>query len=165
MTTSLRKAGPADAGTILGFIRELAAYEREPDAVVATEADILRDGFGPSPRFHVMLAEEDGAAVGFALYFFTWSTWRGKSVLYLEDLFVKPAHRGHGAGLMLMRALAAEAVRLGCPRMVWQVLDWNAPSIAFYEKLGARVLREWLTVRLDGDALLAFSEAGSAPSR
>lgn len=154
---SLRAARREDVPRILQFIRELAAYEREPHAVVATEEDLLRDGFGEQPRYHVMLAEDDGVDAGFALYFFTWSTWRGKSVLYLEDLFVKPELRGKGIGLMLMRALASEAVKLGCARMVWQVLDWNAPSIAFYEKLGARVHHEWLTVRLDGDALVRFA--------
>jgi GNAT superfamily N-acetyltransferase len=150
----IRKATPADVPVVLALVKDLAAYEREPDAVVATEADFLRDGFGEAPAFHVLVAEEDAAVVGFALYFFSYSTWVGRRCLYLEDLFVQPAHRGKGAGVSLMRALAKEAVANECRRFVWQVLDWNAPAIAFYEGLGAKVLREWLTVRLEGDALL-----------
>ena len=149
----IRPAAPADAGLILAFIRDLATYEREPDAVVATEADLLRDGFGPSPAFQVLLAERDGEAIGFAFYFFTYSTWRGRQCLYLEDIFVRPAHRGSGAGLALMRARAQKAIERGCARFVWQVLDWNEPAIAFYEKLGATIQREWLTVRMEGEAL------------
>ncbi len=149
----IRAAVPTDVGVILSLIRDLATYEREPDAVVATEADLLRDGFGPSPAFEVLLAERDGEAIGFAFYFFTYSTWRGRQCLYLEDIFVRPAHRGAGAGLALMRALAQKAVQRGCARFVWQVLDWNEPAIAFYEKLGASIQREWLTVRMEGEAL------------
>lgn len=149
----IRPAVPTDAGVILSLIRDLATYEREPDAVVATEADLLRDGFGPSPAFQVLLAERDGEAIGFAFYFFTYSTWRGRQCLYLEDIFVRPADRGCGAGLALMRALAQKALERGCARFVWQVLDWNEPAIAFYEKLGASIQREWLTVRMEGEAL------------
>jgi GNAT superfamily N-acetyltransferase len=138
---------------ILSLVRELAEYEREPDAVVATEEDFLRDGFGPSPAFHVHLVELDGAVVGFALWFFSYSTWIGRKCLYLEDLFVRPAARGKGAGLALMKKLARVALDAGCKRFVWQVFDWNQPSIDFYEKLGAKILREWLSVRLDGEAL------------
>ena len=153
----LREAKADDVATILRLIRALAAYEREPDAVDATEADLLRDGFGPAPRFQVILAEWGGAPVGMAFYFFAYSTWRGRAVLYLEDLFVEPEHRGKGIGVALMQALAKRAVAEKCPRFVWQVLDWNAPSIAFYEGLGAQVRREWLTVRLEGEALLRFA--------
>ncbi|MBX3210148.1 MAG: GNAT family N-acetyltransferase [Labilithrix sp.] len=153
MTIAIRRATPDDAPVILSLIRDLATYEREPDAVVATEADLRRDGFGPSPAFEVLLAERDGATIGFAFYFFTYSTWRGKRCLYLEDLFVQPEHRGSGAGVALMRVLARTAVDRGCARFVWQVLDWNEPSIAFYEKLGAKIQREWLTVRMEGEAL------------
>lgn len=162
---TLREATPADVPRILELIRALATYEREPDAVDATAHDLLRDGFGPTPRFQVLLADWEGASVGMAFYFFAYSTWRGRAVLYLEDLFVQPEHRGKGIGLALMRALAARAVAEGCPRFVWQVLDWNASAIAFYEKLGARVLREWLTVRLEGEALSRFAEdrGGMAP--
>ncbi len=159
MTISIRPALPSDTATILALIRELATYEREPDAVVATEADLLRDGFGPTPAFEVLIAERDGATIGFAFYFFTYSTWRGRRCLYLEDLFVQPAHRGSGAGVALMRELARLAIDRGCARFVWQVLDWNEPSIAFYEKLGASVQREWLTVRMEGDALARLASA------
>jgi len=150
---ALRPGTPADVPLLLSLIRELATYERAPDAVVASEADLLRDGFGPVPLFRTLVAELNGSPVGFALYFLAYSTWRGRPTLYLEDLFVRPVVRGNGAGRALMRALAREAVQLGCARFVWQVLDWNTPSIRFYESLGAEVQREWLTVRLEGEAL------------
>jgi GNAT superfamily N-acetyltransferase len=150
---AIRSATREDASTILRLIRELAIYEREPESAIATEEDILRDGFGEVPAFHVLLAEIDGAVVGFALYYFIWSTWRGKKCLHLEDLFVEVEHRGKGAGLALMRALAKEAVDAGCARFVWQVLGWNKPAIDFYERLGAKVLDDWWAVRLEGDAL------------
>jgi GNAT superfamily N-acetyltransferase len=150
---SIRPAVAEDARLILTLVRELAAYERESDAVVASEADFLRDGFGASPRFHVLLAEWDGQPAGFAFYLFTYSTWRGRPVLYLEDLFVRPEHRKKGIGLALMRRLAQIAVEEGCARFAWEVLDWNEPAIRFYESLGASVLRPWLNVRLEGDAL------------
>jgi GNAT superfamily N-acetyltransferase len=153
----IRKATRADVPAILGLVRELAVYEREPDAVVATEADFLRDGFGESPSFHVLVAVEDASVIGFAFYFFSYSTWVGRRCLYLEDLFVQPAHRGNGAGIALMAALAKEAIAQDCRRFVWQVLDWNDPAIAFYERLGAKILREWLTVRLEGDALASLA--------
>ena len=149
----VRPATPADVPLILALIRELAAYEREPDAVVATEEDLLRDGFGPSPRFHVLIGEHAGEPVAFAFYFFTYSTWRGRPCLYLEDLFVRPSARRRGMGLLLLRELAAIAVRERCDRFVWQVLDWNTPAIAFYETLGARPLREWITMRVEGEAI------------
>ena len=157
MPIEIRKATREDVPRILELVRALARYEREPDAVVATEEDYLRDGFGDAPAFHVHVATDGGEVVGFALWFFTWSTWRGRRCLHLEDLFVLPEHRKKGAGLALMRALASEAVSTGCARFVWQVLDWNEPAIAFYEKLGASVLREWLPVRLEGDSLGALA--------
>ena len=154
----IRKATATDVPDVLALVKELAAYEREPDAVIATEADFLRDGFGETPAFHVLVAEDAGGAViGFALYFFSYSTWVGRRCLYLEDLFVQPERRGKGAGIALMKALAKEAVAKECRRFVWQVLDWNAPAIAFYERLGASVRREWLSVRLEGDALAALA--------
>jgi GNAT superfamily N-acetyltransferase len=152
-TMKIREATRADVPLVLALIRELAEYEREPDAVVATEEDLLRDGFGPAPAFHVHLVELEGEAVGFALWFFSYSTWLGRKCLYLEDLFVRPAARGKGAGIALMKTLARVAIDTGCKRFTWQVFDWNQPSIDFYEKLGAKILREWLSVRLDGDAL------------
>lgn len=150
---TIRPALAADVPLVLALVRELAAYEREPDAVLATEADLLRDGFGPTPRFQVLIAEDEGAPAGFAFYFHSYSTWRGRSVLYLEDLFVRPEHRKKGIGVALMRRLAKIAVDEGCPRFVWEVLDWNEPAIRFYESLGAEVLRPWLNVRIEGEAL------------
>jgi GNAT superfamily N-acetyltransferase len=154
---SIREATAADAKVILSLVRELATYEREPDAVDATEEDFVRDGFGDRPLFHVLLAEWDGAAVGLAFYFYAYSTWRGRPSLFLEDLFVQPAHRGKKIGITLMRRLAKVAIERQCRRFMWNVLDWNEPSIRFYESLGARVLREWLSVRLEGDALEALA--------
>jgi GNAT superfamily N-acetyltransferase len=156
---AIRPAVASDVPLVLALIRDLAVYEREPDAVVATEADLLRDGFGEAPRFHVLLAERDGEAAGFAFYFFSYSTWRGRSVLYLEDLFVRPAHRGHGLGKALMARLARIAVDQGCPRFVWEVLDWNEPALRFYASIGAEVWRSWLNVRLEGDALARLAGA------
>lgn len=154
---ALRPASPADVPLILQLIRELAEYERDPGAVTATEADLLRDGFGEAPRFHVIIAEWGGVPAGFAFYFYAYSTWRGRPTLYLEDLFVRPELRKKKIGLSLMRELAKRAVAENCARFVWQVLDWNEPSIRFYESLGAKILRDWLTVRLDGSALERFA--------
>ena len=154
----IRPAEAADVPLILRLIRALAAYEREPDAVVATEADLLRDGFGPTPRFQVLIAEDAGEPAGFAFYFFAYSTWRGRAALYLEDLFVPIEHRKKGIGLALMRRLARIAVDAGCARFVWEVLDWNEPAIRFYESLGAEVLRSWLNVRMEGEALARLAE-------
>ena len=153
----LRPAKPADVPVILQLVRALAEYERAPEAVVATEQDFLRHGFGPSPRFSVLLAEEDGNVAGFALWFFTFSTWLGKPGLFLEDLFVRPELRGRGIGKALMLELARIAVREGCGRFEWNVLDWNQPSIDFYRSLGARQLDEWVGCRLEGDALRALA--------
>jgi len=150
---TIRAATAADVDQILALIRELAEYERAPEEVTATPADLLRDGFGERPRFHVLLACEGAAVAGFAFYFFAYSTWRAQPTLYLEDLFVRPAYRRRGLGIMLMRRLAAEAVTAGCGRFQWQVLDWNEPAVLFYETLGAKVLREWWTVRVEGEAI------------
>jgi GNAT superfamily N-acetyltransferase len=150
---TLRPAEPRDVPVILQLIRELATYEREPDAVTATEADLLRDGFGERPRFHVVLAEWDGAPAGFAFYFHNYSTWQGRPGLYLEDLFVRPELRGKGIGRALLVHLARIAVAEGCGRYQWQVLDWNQPAIDFYEAMGGRIHREWLTVRVAGEDL------------
>lgn len=150
---SIRPATPADAGTILELIHGLAVYEREPDAVQTTEADILRDGFGERPLFEVVIAEWDGTPAGFALFFHTWSTWVGRPSLFLEDLFVLETHRGRGIGKALLVHLAGIAVERQCGRFVWNVLDWNQPAIDFYESLGAKVVHEWLTMRVEGDAI------------
>lgn len=161
MTIAIRAALPSDVSTIVELVRDLAEYEREPASAVGTEADFLRDGFGATPAFRTLIAEDGGRAIGFALYFFSYSTWRGRRCLYLEDLFVRPEVRGKGAGIALMRELARMAVKEECARFVWQVLDWNQPSIDFYEKLGARIERQWLSVRLEGDALLALAKLGT----
>ena len=153
----IRKATREDVPAILGLVKALATYEREPDAVVATEADLLRDGFGERPAFEVLIAHDGERAIGFAFYFFSYSTWVGRKCLYLEDLFVEPAQRGQGVGLALMKALAKVAVETDCRRFVWAVLDWNEPAIGFYERLGAKVMRDWLTVRLEGEALTRLS--------
>jgi GNAT superfamily N-acetyltransferase len=157
---SLRPAQPSDVREIVQLIRELAEYEREPEKAVATEADILRDGFGPSPRFWVVMAEWEGKVAGFAFYFFNYSTWEGRPGLYLEDLFVRPEHRGRGIGKALLVHLAGIAVREGCTRYVWQVLDWNTPAIGFYESLGGHVERQWLTVRVLGEEIARLAARG-----
>ena len=153
----LRPATRADVPLILSLIRELATYERDPDAVVATEEALARDGFGERPLFQVTIAEWSGTPVGFAFCFFAYSTWRGQPTLDLEDLFVRPEARGRGIGKEMMRYLARTALDTGCGRFVWQVLDWNSPSIEFYESLGAQVVHEWLTCRLEGEALRALA--------
>jgi GNAT superfamily N-acetyltransferase len=154
---TLRAATRDDVPVILSLIRELATYEREPGAVVATEGDLLRDGFGEEPRFQVTLADWEGKTVGFAFWFYTYSTWRGRPTLYLEDLFVRPAARGRGIGKALMQFLARTALENNCDRFLWQVLDWNQDAIDFYESLGAKLLRQWLTTKLDGPALRALA--------
>ena len=158
---SIRPATPADVPTILRFIHELATYEREPDAVVATEADLLRDGWGPTPRFTALIADFNGEPAGFALYFTSYSTWRGHHGIRLEDLYVTPALRGKGIGKALLAKLAAIAVEQGCPRLEWDVLDWNAPAIAIYETIGAKILTEWRIMRLSGDSLKSLANLAS----
>jgi GNAT superfamily N-acetyltransferase len=162
-TLNLRPATPADIPQILQFIRDLATYEREPDAVVATEADLLRDGFGDTKRFDCIIAETNSTPAGFALYFYNYSTWRGHSGIYLEDLYVSPEHRGKGIGKALLTRVAAIAVAEGCPRYEWAVLDWNQPSIDFYHSLGAVMKSEWKGMQVSGEALIALaSQSGKS---
>ena len=161
MATTIRIAIPDDVPLILEFIRALAIYEREPDAVTATEADLLRDGFGPEPYYHCLIAEHDGNPVGFAFYFFNYSTWTGRPGLYLEDLFVNSEFRGLGIGKALLARVAAIAVEKGCPRLQWAVLDWNTPAVDFYASLGASFLDEWRNVRMTGDALARLAALDS----
>jgi GNAT superfamily N-acetyltransferase len=156
----IRKAEPRDVPQILEYVRELAKYEKEPQAVVATEEDLLDDGFGHSPRYFCLMAEWGGVPAGFALWFHTYSTWLGRSGMYLEDLFVAPAHRGKGIGRALLVELARIAVREKCGRVNWQVLDWNTPAIEFYRGLGAKMLTEWETFRLAGEALERLARDG-----
>ena len=159
--TKIRPATPADIPTILRFIRELATYEREPHAVVATEADLLRDGFGPTPRFTALIADYDGQPAGFALYFTSYSTWRGHHGIRLEDLYVTPTLRSKGIGKALLARLARIAIDEGCPRLEWDVLDWNVPAIAVYKAVGAKILTEWRIMRLAGDPLQALAQLSS----
>lgn len=153
MSLHIRKATKDDASIIVRFIKDLALYEKEPDKAVVTEEDILRDGFGEYPYFYVLIAEWSSIPVGFAFYFFNYSTWLGKPGIYLEDLFVNPEYRGKKIGKALLKAVAKIAVENNCERMQWQVLDWNQPSIDFYDSLEAFQLKEWYTYRLEGDAL------------
>ena len=150
---NIRPATPADVPTMLRFIHELATYEREPNAVIATEADLLRDGFGPTKRFHCLIAEWDGVPAGFALYFYSYSTWEGRAGIYIEDLYVSSHLRGKGIGKALLTQVAAIAVAEGCPRLEWSVLDWNQPSIDFYHQMGAVMKSEWEGMRVSGEAL------------
>jgi GNAT superfamily N-acetyltransferase len=167
MGTVTRSATAADVAQILTFIRALAAFEREPDAVVATEEGLLRDGFGPNPYYSCLIAEHDGQPAGFALFFYNYSTWMGQPGIYLEDLFVLPEFRGRGIGKALLQRVAAVALEKGCQRLQWEVLDWNTPAIDFYRAMGAEFLDEWRNVRLDGEAIKRLAklpeESGGLP--
>jgi GNAT superfamily N-acetyltransferase len=154
---ALRAATPEDVPAILRFIRELAAYEREPNAVIATEADLLRDGWQEPVRFKAIMAEWDGVAVGFALYFWSYSTWRGHHGIRLEDLYVTPAMRGLGIGKAFLARLARLAVDESCSRLEWDVLEWNTPAIAVYERAGANVQTEWRIMRVADEKLQALA--------
>jgi GNAT superfamily N-acetyltransferase len=145
---------------IARLIRDLAEYERLSQAVDFDERQLREHLFGPRPYAEVLLAEDGGVVVGFALFFHNYSTFRGKPCIHLEDLFVEPAHRGRGLGKALLRALARLAVERGCARVEWSVLNWNEPSIRFYELLGARPQDEWTVYRLDGDALTKLGGGG-----
>jgi GNAT superfamily N-acetyltransferase len=162
MTTTIRPATRADVPQILAFIRALAAYEREPEAVRATEAGLERDGFGPNPFYFCLIAEHDGLPAGFALYFFNYSTWLGRPGLYLEDIFVEPEFRGRGIGKLLLERVAAIAVEKGCQRLQWEVLDWNTPAIEFYRAMGAKFLDEWRNMGATGEALKRLATCGGA---
>ena len=153
MSINIRAATQADVGQILSFIRGLAKYEREPDAVSATEEGLLRDGFGPNPFYYCLIAEQEGRPAGFAFYFFDYSTWLGRSGIYLEDIFVHPEFRGLGIGKALLKQVAVIAQEKGCARLKWAVLDWNTPAIDFYRAMGAEFMDEWRTVRVSGEAL------------
>ena len=149
----LRDALASDVPEIAALIRELALYEKEPEKAIATEANLLRDGFGPEPYFRCTLAEWQGEVAGFALYFFQYSTWEGRPALYLEDLFVRERFSKRSIGTALFQHLARIAVERHCTRFQWECLDWNRPALDFYESTGAQVLREWLNLRVTGDAL------------
>ena len=157
----IRPATPDDIGTILRFIRELAAYERALDAVEATPEKLRATLFCRHPRVHCSIAELDGQPAGFAVWFFNYSTWLGRHGLFLEDLYVSDTLRGHGVGKALLRHLAKLAVASGCGRFEWNVLDWNRPAIDFYESFGAQAQSEWLGYRLSGEALRTFAGSES----
>lgn len=156
---SIRQAAPADVTQIATFIRDLARYERLEHQLQLDEGRLREHLFGPTPACGALLADWNREPAGFALYFPTYSTFRTAVCLHLEDLFVLPALRGRGIGLALLRAVAAVAVARGCPRLDWQVLDWNTSAIGFYEKQGARVLHDWRVCRLDGEALRQCASA------
>lgn len=154
---SIRPASVEDVPLIRALIAELAEYERLAHAAVATDADLRAQLFGAQPAAEVLIGEVDGQPAGFALFFHNFSTFLGRRGLYLEDLFVRPAFRGAGLGRHLMAALARIAVQRGCGRFEWSVLDWNAPAIGFYRRLGAVGLDEWTVQRLEGEALHALA--------
>jgi GNAT superfamily N-acetyltransferase len=160
---TIRNTTAADAPLILDFIRGLAKYEREPQAVVATNEDLIRDGFGPNPKYRCLIAEWDNRPAGFAFFFYNYSTWRGRPGLYLEDLFILPEMRGKGIGKALLQHLAQIALRENCYGIRWMVLEWNEPAIKFYESLGAEILGAWETMLITDSALERLAESGEAP--
>ncbi|WP_223671137.1 GNAT family N-acetyltransferase [Kangiella shandongensis] len=154
----IREAVREDAPQILEFIQELADYEKMSDEVVATVSDIEQTVFDEQPKAHCLIAEWEGQSAGFALYFYSYSTFLGKHGIYLEDLFVKPEFRGKRIGLTLLKRLSKIAVDNDCKRLDWSVLDWNQPAIDFYDSIGAKAQKEWLGYRLTGKALDEFAE-------
>ncbi len=163
-TFQIKHATRAEVPLILQLIRELADYERAPDDAVATEAQLDKVLFGENPSAEVILAREGAEPVGFAVYFFNFSTWLGQPGLYLEDLFVRPAHRGKGYGRLLLARLAQIARERDCGRMEWAVLEWNEPAIQFYKKLGAKPMEDWTVFRLTSDGIGALAESKSSYS-
>jgi len=157
MSLTIRPAVRTDATQILAFITELAEYERARHEVIASVADIEHSLFDEGSTVHSLICERDGRAIGFAVYFYSYSTWLGRNGIYLEDLYITPEQRGGGAGRDLLRHIAREAVEHRCGRLEWSVLDWNAPAIGFYEALGAQAQDEWVRYRLDGEKLLRFA--------
>jgi GNAT superfamily N-acetyltransferase len=158
----IRPAMPSDVPLILNLIRGLAEYERLSDRCVATEDALLEHLFGPHPFCEVIIAEDDGGPAGFALFFHNYSTFLSRPGVYLEDLFVVPERRGAGFGRALLSHLAEITVKRGCGRLEWAVLDWNEPAIGFYKRLGARLLDDWTTCRLDGEALRVLADEAQA---
>lgn len=157
MTITIREARLEDAATLFHFIRELAIYEKAEHEVEATVETIEKSIFGPGSVTRALIAETDGEAIGMAIWFFSYSTWKAKNGIYLEDLYVTPKARGLGAGKALLKRLAAIAVDSGCARFEWSVLDWNTPAIKVYDTVGAEPQTEWIRYRLEGDALKSFS--------
>jgi len=160
---SIRAARPDDAELLVNLVHELAVYEKLEQNARARPDDFRRHLFGPHPSAEVVLAELDGQPVGFALWFTTFSTFRGQPGLYLEDLFVKPEYRGRGIGKGLLAALASVAVERGCGRLEWSVLNWNEPAIGFYRSVGARPMDEWTVYRIDDEPLRRLAASASNP--
>jgi GNAT superfamily N-acetyltransferase len=164
LTIVIRATTPADAGTIVQLIRELAVYEKEPlTTVKISEADVLRDGFGAERRFECLIAEVDGRAAGFALFFHDYSTWEGRAGLYVEDLYVSEWARGTGVGRRLLAEVAALARARHCPRLDLSVLHWN-PARAFYDRIGFTEMVEWRRYRLTGNALEQLASEPGGPN-
>jgi GNAT superfamily N-acetyltransferase len=155
----IRPASAEDSALILRFITDLAIYEEAEDSVIATESDIRASLFGENSTTRAVICEMNRQAVGFAVYFFNYSTWLGQHGLYLEDLYVSPEFRGMGAGKALLRHLAQIALSRNCGRFEWSVLDWNEPAIKFYQSIGAKPQDEWVAYRLTGKALVALAES------
>ncbi len=162
---AIRRAEAHEVPLILQFIRDLAQYEKLSHEVVVTEASLRETLFGPRPYAEVVFACLDDEPVGFALFFHNYSTFLGQPGIFLEDLFVRPSARGHGVGKVLLQWLARTAVERKCGRLEWNVLDWNAPAIGFYQKLGARPLNEWTTYRVTGAELQALAIAAADSAR
>lgn len=154
---NIRKGTIEDMPRVLELIQELAAFEKQPDAVQVTVTDLERDGFGPNPLFQILVAEVAGEIPGIALYYNRFSTWKGKTI-HLEDLIVSEQYRGSGIGMKLYEAVMAEAKNQKVRRVEWNVLDWNTPAISFYEKTGAVVFKDWLVAQMDEKGLSAFLE-------
>jgi GNAT superfamily N-acetyltransferase len=159
MPFEIREARPSDAPQILAFITELAEYERARHEVIASVVDIERSLFSEGATAHGLICLREGQPVGFAVFFFSYSTWLGRNGLYLEDLYVTPEQRGTGAGKKLLRHLARIACANDCGRLEWSVLDWNEPAINFYKSIGAQPQDEWVRYRMDGDVLRHFAES------
>jgi diamine N-acetyltransferase len=161
MSPSIRRARPHEAALVLAFIRELAAYEKLSHEMEATEEMIANALFGDHPQLHCAIAEWNGEPAGFAVWFVNFSTFSGRHGIYLEDLYVRPSHRGRGLGKALLVHLAKECVDKGWSRLQWAVLDWNAPSIAFYKSLGAEMMDDWTLCRVTGSALSRLAGSSS----
>ena len=156
---TIREATKKDSNIILGFIRELAKYEKAEHEVIATESSIADSLFNSGSSTKAIVCEKNGIPIGFAVYFFNYSTWLGRHGLYLEDLYVSATERGSGAGKSLLKYLAQLAVSKGCGRFEWSVIDWNQPAIKFYDSLGAKPQNEWITYRLSGEELRNLAES------
>jgi len=151
----LRKGTPSDMPSVLELIKELAVFEKEPEAVVVTVDDLIRDGFAENPLFHTFVAEVENQIIGIALYYYRYSTWKGKTI-HLEDLIVKEDKRGTGAGFALYSEIIAQGKRDNVRRIEWNVLDWNTSAIEFYKKSGAKILDDWRVVQMDENAINKF---------